>query len=368
MFEIGNKVLFVLSGLDYSGAEIVLERYLENNNIVDPYFVVVYDTEKNVLQKLIDKYGKEKVFTLKMKHNKNMLRYLPFIESAKIVRKLSDYVNKIKPNIIYANNTIETLLVGYNKEKYRVPVIGHIHDMKSSIKSPIRIYYTRKAIKKIHNTLTVSNACKDDWNEEMEVIYNGLEESYFKYSERSKVETISCIGSISFRKGSDIFLNAMRNILLNNNSLKVNIAYNNIESDELKVILEEVKNKFNDRVNIFERLSSDEVTKLYNTSDLVIVSSRHDPLPTVIMEALAKGVLVIGANVDGIPELLNGKEKLLFAPNNVDSLVDKINEILAMNSKAYNKLTKELYDYSKVNFNSKLKEDKLNEILFSLNN
>jgi glycosyltransferase involved in cell wall biosynthesis len=358
--------LFVLSGIDYSGAEIVLERYLENNNVIDPYFAIIYNTKKNVVQKFVSKYGNEKVFTLEMNLNKNMLRYAPFIESIKIVGKLNKYIDIIKPNVIYANNTIETLLVGYKKEKYKIPIIGHIHDMKSSIKSPIRVYYTRKSIEKIHKVLTVSNACKNDWNENMEVIYNGLEESYFHYSKRSKIETISYIGSISSRKGSDIFLNAIENILLGNNSLKINIAYNNIESNDLKDILEKVKSKFSHRVKIFERLPFDEIIKLYNTSDLIIVPSRHDPLPTVIMEALGKGTLAIGANIDGIPELLNNEEKLLFAPNDVNSLVNKINEILTMNLESYNKLTKELYDYSKINFNSKLKENKLNTILLSL--
>ena len=38
-----KKVIFVILGLDFSGAENVLIQYLDGNSEIDPYFVFIYE-------------------------------------------------------------------------------------------------------------------------------------------------------------------------------------------------------------------------------------------------------------------------------------------------------------------------------------
>lgn len=38
-----KKILFVILGLDFSGAENVLIQYLDGNNEIDPYFAFIYN-------------------------------------------------------------------------------------------------------------------------------------------------------------------------------------------------------------------------------------------------------------------------------------------------------------------------------------
>ena len=54
-------------------------------------------------------------------------------------------------------------------------------------------------------------------------------------------------------------------------------------------------------------------------SIVVVPSTLPDPAPLVVIEALARGCLVIAARTGGIPELL-GSEGFLFEPNDADSL------------------------------------------------
>jgi glycosyltransferase involved in cell wall biosynthesis len=54
-------------------------------------------------------------------------------------------------------------------------------------------------------------------------------------------------------------------------------------------------------------------------ADLVIVPSRADPLPNVVLEGLAMEKPVIGSNVDGIAVMLNHPD-LLFEPGNAGQL------------------------------------------------
>ena len=57
--------------------------------------------------------------------------------------------------------------------------------------------------------------------------------------------------------------------------------------------------------------------------DLLLVPSRFDPLPTVVLEASLEGVPVIGTDKDGIPEM-QVDEDMLF---NVDDIADAIRKI-----------------------------------------
>jgi len=59
--------------------------------------------------------------------------------------------------------------------------------------------------------------------------------------------------------------------------------------------------------------------QVMDRSDLVVVPSRSDPLPNVVLEALALGKPVVGSNVDGIPVMLEYPD-LLFEPGDADAL------------------------------------------------
>jgi glycosyltransferase involved in cell wall biosynthesis len=58
---------------------------------------------------------------------------------------------------------------------------------------------------------------------------------------------------------------------------------------------------------------------LMKAADLVVVPSRTDPLPNVILEAFALDKPVVGTRVDGIPYLL-AHDELLFAPGEAGRL------------------------------------------------
>lgn len=68
-------------------------------------------------------------------------------------------------------------------------------------------------------------------------------------------------------------------------------------------------------------------------SDIFIHISRTEGLPRAIVEAMAKGLPVIGSAVGGIPELISAK--MIVPPDNVEATVAKIIEV-AKNEDIYN--------------------------------
>lgn len=356
------KVCFIISGFGYSGAEIVLGRYLKDNKLIDPYFIVLYK-KKEIYEKFCNIYGKNKVFSLNMKHNKNSLRFIPWYDMTIVKYKIDKKINEINPDIIYSNNTMETMLMGLYAKNSNIPIIGHIHDMKSSIHSVIRRYVTKKNFKNYNCLITVSNATKKDWNEKsMIVIYNGLENNYFNSDINSyeKIRTVGFIGSISRRKGIDFILNEIDDFV--KKDLNIIIAYSNIEDYGIYDKLEEKVLKYPQKVILKQDLKDEEVIDFYDSIDLLIVPSRQDPLPTVIMECMSRGKLVIGNNVGGIPEMID-ENTLIFNTKKSEKIYEKI---INIESLGYEKLTALAINQCykcKRKFNEETKRMNINKII-----
>lgn len=357
------KTCFFISGFDYSGAEIVLDRYIDGNTEIDPYFIILYNNEK-VINQYISTYGEECVFPIKLKHNKNKLRFLPWIDSIKILNKIDDIIKTIKPKVLYMNNTHEMMLCGIVAKKNNIKSIAHIHDMRKSIKSPIKRFLMDRSLKIYDEVITVSEATKREWkSENIKVIYNGIDSDYFSsdVNYRNGIQTFGFIGKISERKG----FNLLYDLWNKKQDLKTKelfICYSEAEKSLINK-LDELKKMKN--VTVFNKLNYEETKKFYDDVDVLIVPSLADPLPTVIIEAMARGCLVIGSNVDGIPELL-GSDDLLFDVGDLDSLSNKVVEIMNFDMDEIINTSLKLKKRCIDKFNNNRKKDLINNIIKKL--
>lgn len=74
-------------------------------------------------------------------------------------------------------------------------------------------------------------------------------------------------------------------------------------------------------IKFLGRLPKKDLHKFYRKADVLCVPSNSDSLPTVVLEAFAMGLPVIGANRGGIPYMLNnGQRGFLFEPGDANSL------------------------------------------------
>lgn len=72
-----------------------------------------------------------------------------------------------------------------------------------------------------------------------------------------------------------------------------------------------------------------EISSLYEEMDVLLLTSRRDPLPRVIMEAMCHGVPVVATQVDGIPELVeDGVTGVLVAPEDAAGFAQAIKRLL----------------------------------------
>jgi glycosyltransferase involved in cell wall biosynthesis len=66
----------------------------------------------------------------------------------------------------------------------------------------------------------------------------------------------------------------------------------------------------------------------FSKGKLLVVPSRGDSMPYVVIEAAAAGVAMVAANVGGIPDIFGSHTEALFAPNNVGAMADAISTAL----------------------------------------
>lgn len=356
-----KEVCFIISGTGYSGAEIVLNRYLEDNEYIDPYFLIIFNNKK-VRKIYRDMYGEDKIKCLNIIYNKNIFRFTIPLYIKLISNKLNKYFKSVNPEIIYVNNTCEGILCSKFINKSDKKSILHIHDMRECYKHPYNNYIIENYFKGYDKIITVSNATKKSWNGlNMEVVYNGLKMDYFKGFEIiDSVKEIAFIGSLNKRKGADYLIDSLDNLLIKTD---VNITF--VFRDYDKRMLNKLELIESKRIKILKNLSEYEIENLYSNIDLIIVPSRFDPLPTVIMEAEAKGKLVLGNNKYGIQEMINEKA-LLVDINSAKDLEEAIINTINMKRDKIIEYQYSLYNHSKKIYTSNNKKEKVNKIIDEL--
>jgi glycosyltransferase involved in cell wall biosynthesis len=62
----------------------------------------------------------------------------------------------------------------------------------------------------------------------------------------------------------------------------------------------------------------------FSKGRLLVVPSRGDSMPYVVIEAAAAGIPMVAAKVGGIPEIFGPHTDALFAPNMVGAIADAI--------------------------------------------
>jgi len=101
-------------------------------------------------------------------------------------------------------------------------------------------------------------------------------------------------------------------------------------------IIDKLNKAFTHSFKVLGRIPYEEVLKLYSKSYAVLVPSVwEEPLPYVIVEAMATGTIPIASRIGGIPEIVEGTyaEKLLFEPWNYLELADRIERVATLSKR-----------------------------------
>lgn len=86
-----------------------------------------------------------------------------------------------------------------------------------------------------------------------------------------------------------------------------------------------------ERVRLLGQARREDVNSLYDRADLVVITSRSEGIPLVLMEAMARGKIVLAPAITGIPELIRrGQTGFLYEPGSMRDFVRQVLRIHAL--------------------------------------
>lgn len=333
-----NIVVVINCGNLVGGAEINLREYLRQ--VQGFNFILITSKAPNVMEFFSDigpkckKIYHSKYFPTKKKHFTRFYNIFLLLAETIFIRNTLQKISKeFNISLVYVNNTIATVSMGIiaciQRKKYNC--LAHIHDMMSfSTFSPLVLLFGRY----LNRFITVSQATKEDLvktckidKDIIGVIYNGINlrkyHSLPNKKDPTRAFSIGFVGGLTYRKGVHILIEAFKAINEKHPRSKLLISYSYKDTDYFETISKELEQIDNVWCGTYD---TDKIMNFYHLIDVLVVPSLRDPLPTVILEAMACDNIVIGSRIDGIPEMLS--EEFLFQPNNALEIELKISEIM----------------------------------------
>ena len=276
-----------------------------------------------------------------------------FYYTLRILKKILE----LKPDIVHIHGVTHPPLpvVGVLMRKFfkKIPLILSVHGItemeeqygKWGIKSRINMLFSDWVLKCILtiivSTQAVKNLLAEKTNSEIHIIPNGInfnEIQSIKSTNNTEAKHLSIlfVGRLDRIKGVEVLLRAIPIIKRNIPNFFVYIIGRGPQETELMHLAKELKNE--EKVKFLGFIPEEEKYQYYKISDIVVIPSRWDVLPIVLLEAMAFGKPVVASNVGGIPYVLeDGKMGLLFECGNINDLVEKL-IILLQNSELREKM------------------------------
>jgi len=245
--------------------------------------------------------------------------------------KIPVLLNKIKCDIFHSPHYV---IPFFHKGLTTVTIHDVIHLLFPSY-LPLKIlrYYAyfqiMRTLRVSKIAFTVSFSSKKDiirffpWAEKkIEVIYNGVDERFFEKAkaeicDRFKKELgnyVLYVGNVKPHKNIEVLLGAMKKL----KGIKLVIAGGFPNKKILNIIKKE---ELEGKVLFMGFLSFDELSALYESSQVFVFPSLYEGFGLPPLEAMAKGIPVVASSAPSMPEILkNGA--IYFNPHSEDSLLE----------------------------------------------
>ena len=131
------------------------------------------------------------------------------------------------------------------------------------------------------------------------------------------------VGEFRHIKGADLLIDAVARLRADGKPVTLTLAGDGEELETLKAQIQRLG--LGDAVRFIGHVKA---RYGFSKGRLLVVPSRGDSMPYVVIEAAAAGIPMVAANVGGIPEIFGEHTDALFAPNIVGAMADAIETAL----------------------------------------
>jgi len=223
------------------------------------------------------------------------------------------------------------------KWKYKVPYIVSLRgsDVPGySDRFPLIYFFLTPLIKLIwkKSAAVFSNsqglkelALKTNPQQEIGIIFNGIDISEFKPAENLDSSKIICISRLTDRKGINYLIEAFEK--LKNDKFKLVIVGEGNQKEELEKMVENLK--ISNRVEFLGRVEHSKLPEVYRWAGVFVLPSLNEGMSNTMLEALASGLPLIATDTGGTRELINdGENGFIIKMKDSDDIKEKIEKLM----------------------------------------
>ena len=155
-------------------------------------------------------------------------------------------------------------------------------------------------------------------------------------------------GSINKEKGILQFVKVFK-IFSKNKDVELNI-FGNISDEKIKKEFITFVNESKGKIKYHGMVSNMEIRNNMRESDFLVMPSMWmENYPTSVLEAMAEGIIVIGSDRGGIPEMLSAGAGVVYEFGSETDLIEKLDHIYNLNKIEYQKMQLKAFEYVKNN-------------------
>ncbi len=317
------KILYLITGLGLGGAEKVVVDLADQMTLLGHDVKIAYLKGEILVQPVSPKielicldFDSLSNFYSALKKYKKVLRdFRPDVVHAHMVHanifaRISRFFISNNKLICSAHNSNEG---GYIRMiAYRFT--NFLSDLNTNVSNEACISLIRKGAFSKNNIITV---------------YNGIDLNHFKKQEKiifnNEIKFLS-IGRFSEQKD---YPNLFHAIALIKNDLSPNVKFYIAGDGELRSELENLIHQLDIGENIQLLGKRNDIPELLNSANFFILASKHEGLPTVVIEAMACETFVIATDCGGCSEIMGDTGRLVPISNS-GILADTILDVLKL--------------------------------------
>ena len=247
------------------------------------------------------------------------------------IQKLKRLVAKVQPDLIQTHAVKSHFLVRLSGIPNSIPWIAFHHGYTSTTwRTDLYNELDRWSLRAATQMVTVSHASLGQLRtkgvppERVKVIHNAVPTGYgIEMGDSSQIDVlrstlgipvgqkvILSVGRLSREKDQVSLVEAISELRGSFSPYLVILG----EGPEHKTILEKTRLLgLTDKVILTGQ--QDDIGPFYSLADVVVISSRSEGSPNVLLEALAAGVPLVATSVGGIPEMVRDGEHALLVPH-----------------------------------------------------
>jgi glycosyltransferase involved in cell wall biosynthesis len=245
-------------------------------------------------------------------------------------------IRRLNPDVLHGHGAKAGAFVrmkGASKATIRVytPHGGSLHYPPNTVKGALYSRLERALMNRTDLFLFESAFARDTFQRTIgtpaglvRCVFNGVTADEFDPIVKTADATdIVYVGEFRHIKGTDLLIDAVARLRSDGRPVTLTLAGDGEETEALKAQIQ--------RLGLGEAVRFIGHVKArygFSKGSLLVVPSRGDSMPYVVIEAAAAGVPMIAANVGGIPEIFGSHTDALFAPNIVAAMADAIGSAL----------------------------------------